>query len=184
MKKRMLITFLLLMIMAIAIAGCGKQDPKPVAINGTTDKCEVCNMAVQDNQYASEIILDNGKAIVFDDIGCMNEWLEENKGKKVDALFVRDYHTSEWLQMEKAYYVYDHSIKTPMAYNVISFETKNDAEEFINENKGTLLSYEDLQKHSWERNKEMMEQMKKMKMKMHDHKEDGEETEMEMDDSK
>ncbi|MEH7113119.1 nitrous oxide reductase accessory protein NosL [Neobacillus niacini] len=161
--KLILFTFLLLLF----ITGCEKKEIKPVAINEETDKCEVCNMQVKDNQFATEIILENGKAIVFDDIGCMNKWIEENKNEKIDAAFVRDYSTSKWIEMENATYVYGKSIKTPMAYNVISFTTKDDAQNFIDENKGSLLTYKDLEKHSWDRNKEMMEEMKKMKMNGH-----------------
>lgn len=167
MKKTIL---MLLLMTIILITGCGKQSVEPVAINEHTDKCEICSMAVKDDQFATEIILENGKAIVFDDLGCMYKWLEENSEKKVDAQFVRDFHSSEWIEMEQATYVYDPWIKTPMAYNVISFENKSDAEIFISENKGTLLNYDELMEHSWERNKEMMKKMKMMK-EHGDHKE-------------
>ena len=35
-----------------------------------------------DNQFATEIILENGKALKFDDIGCMYKWMEINPGEK------------------------------------------------------------------------------------------------------
>ena len=35
------------------------------------------------------------------------------------------------LQLEEATYVYDKTITTPMAYNVISFKDKKDAESFV-----------------------------------------------------
>lgn len=180
MKNLFLKTVIITIITLFIITGCGKQAIEPVAINEQTDKCEICNMAVKDNPFATEIILENGKALVFDDIGCMNKWMVENKDKKVDSLFVRDFQTSEWLEMDQATYVFDKSIKTPMAYNIISFENKKDAETFISENNGTLLSYSDLENHSWEMNKEMMENMKNMKMDEHS---EGAEMETEESDS-
>lgn len=172
MKNHVLKTILLTVVVLFVFTGCGKQEVKPVAIDEETAKCEICNMQVKDNQFSTEIILENGKAIVFDDIGCMNKWLLENKDQKVDAKYVRDYSTSDWIEMEKATYVYGKSIKTPMAYNVISFTTKDDAQKFIDENEGSQLAYSDLSKHSWERNKDMMEEMKKMKMSEGSEKED------------
>ncbi|NWQ42397.1 nitrous oxide reductase accessory protein NosL [Bacillus sp. EB106-08-02-XG196] len=171
--NRYILKIILITILALLmITGCGKKEINPVAIHEETAKCEICNMQVKDNQFATEIILKNGKAIVFDDIGCMNQWMKENENEKVDAKFVRDYSTSEWIEMENATYVYGKAIKTPMAYNIISFTTKDDAQNFIVENEGSLLTYTDLEKHSWEKNKEMMEEMKKMKMDGHSEKED------------
>ncbi|MEH7501245.1 nitrous oxide reductase accessory protein NosL [Neobacillus drentensis] len=168
MKNHLLKTVLLTIISLFVIAGCGKKEYKPVTINEKTDKCEICHMAVKNNQFATEIILKNGKSMVFDDIGCMYKWMKENKDKKVANSYVKDYQTKEWIESEKASYVYDKPIKTPMAYNVITFTDKKDAQSFIDKNGGTLLTYANLEKHSWEKNekmvKEMKEKMKQMKM--------------------
>ena len=58
--------------------------------------------------------------------------------EKIDAQFVRDYNTQEWVLVEEATYVYNQSVKTPMAYNVISFKDKADAEKFATENEEVL----------------------------------------------
>ena len=114
-----------------------------------------------DNQFATEIILENGKALKFDDIGCMYKWMEINPGEKTKEKFVRDYDSKEWISLEDATYVYDKTITTPMAYNVISFENKKDAESFVSNYKGKVLSYKELAEHKWEMNKEMMGNTKK-----------------------
>ncbi|WP_379967881.1 nitrous oxide reductase accessory protein NosL [Ectobacillus sp. sgz5001026] len=159
MKKGFVSTVLVLVIITI-LAACGKQAVNPVAVDEKNDKCATCNMAVTNNQYATEVVLENGKALKFDDIGCMYKWLQENSGEKLQAKFVRDYNTKEWVPSEKATYVYETSIKTPMAYNVISFQNKSDAESYVKNQKGSVLSYEDLNNHKWEMNKEMMKMMK------------------------
>lgn len=48
-----------------------------------------------------------------------------------------------------------------MAYNIISFENKKDAESFVSNYKGKVLSYKELAEHKWEMNKEMMGNPKK-----------------------
>ncbi|MGG3563745.1 nitrous oxide reductase accessory protein NosL [Neobacillus rhizosphaerae] len=171
MKANFIKITLLTVISLLLISGCGKEEPQPVAINEKTDKCEICHMAVKDNQFSTEIILENGKAIVFDDIGCMYSWIKENTNQKIASSFVKDYQTKEWIKPEKAAFVYDKTIKTPMAYNVIAFSDKKDAESFINKNGGTLLTYDKLDDHSWERNEDMVKEMKGKMMKMNDGKE-------------
>lgn len=156
---------ILLTIALLALTGCGNKGAEPVEINEDTEKCELCNMAVKDDQFATEILLENGKAVVFDDIGCMVKWEKGNSDKKIEDKFVRDFDSKEWIEMEKATYVFDKEVKTPMGYNVISFTNKKDAEKFVETTGGELLTFEDLQKHEWKMNKMMM------KMKGHKHEE-------------
>ncbi|MFS0821702.1 nitrous oxide reductase accessory protein NosL [Bacillus sp. 1P02SD] len=141
----------------LLIAACGNDEVQPVDINEETDTCEVCNMAVVDNQYATQIVLENGKSMVFDDVGCMYEWIGTNPNEKIAAEFVRDYNDKEWILVDDATYVYNQSVKTPMAYNVISFKDKASAEEFVTENEGsTLMTTDELSDHDWEQNHDMM----------------------------
>ncbi|MFJ7974399.1 nitrous oxide reductase accessory protein NosL [Peribacillus sp. JNUCC 23] len=149
MKKK-LFSFIVLAGLIMILAACGNDKAQPVAINEATDTCETCNMAVIDNQYATQIILENGKSMVFDDVGCMYEWVTKHENEKIDAEFVRDYHDKEWMLVDDATYVYNQSVKTPMAYNVISFKDKATAEEFAAENEGsTIMTANDLAGHDW-----------------------------------
>ena len=153
----------------LILAACGNDEVQPVAINEATDTCEICNMAVVDNQHATQIVLENGKSYVFDDIGCMYEWLDSNENEKIAAQFVRDYNDKEWILVDDATYVYNQSVKTPMAYNVVSFKDKASAEEFSAANEGsTLMTANDLAEHGWEQNHDMMQ---KHKMENHSHSE-------------
>lgn len=170
MKKKLL-SFLLLISVMTTLAACGDKEVKPVAINEKTDICVICNMQVVDDQFATQIILENGKVFMFDDIGCMYKWVKENANQKIAAQFVRDYNTQEWVSLDNATYVYNPSVQTPMAYNVISFKDKADAEKFAKNNEGsTLLTASKLEKHIWDPNQDMME---KSGIEDHSHSEDG-----------
>ncbi|WP_407642008.1 nitrous oxide reductase accessory protein NosL [Cytobacillus massiliigabonensis] len=156
MKKKYL-SLMIITGIIMFLAACGKEEVQPVDINEETDKCEICNMAVVDDQFATQIVLESGKSMVFDDIGCMYEWLDSNKNEEISGEFVRDYHNKEWISVDDATYIYNQSVKTPMAYNVISFKDKAAAEDFIKENDGsTLMTSDDLAKHAWKQNKDMM----------------------------
>nr|WP_062352552.1 nitrous oxide reductase accessory protein NosL [Bacillus kwashiorkori] len=158
---------ILVILLSLILGACGNKSAKPVTINEETAKCEICNMAVADNQFATQVVLESGKAYLFDDIGCMFEWFSENDTKEIAGSFVRDYHTSEWIEMEDATYVYDQNVRTPMAYNVISFIKEADAKSYINNNHGNLLKYDDLKKHAWPVNQEMKEMNKMEHKKQH-----------------
>lgn len=115
------------------------------------DKCDICHMEVANNQHATEIVLKDGKALKFDDIGCMYRWTNENGTEQVDVQFVRDYLSKEWVKSDQASYAYDESYKTPMGYGVYSFKEKTAAEVFVQEQQaGKVMSAQDLSNHSWE----------------------------------
>lgn len=164
MKKGFLIMAILTVL---AITGCGKQVAAPVEINEEVDKCQVCNMQVVNNPSATEIILKNGQALKFDDIGCMNEWKKQHPTEEVDVKYVRDYYTKQWVTEEDATYAYDPTYQTPMAYGIFSFKESKDAQKFVDEQKkGKIMTAADLKNHTWERNKEMMKMHMKNKMNM------------------
>ncbi|CAH1209449.1 hypothetical protein PAECIP111893_03024 [Paenibacillus plantiphilus] len=152
-----LLAALLLLSMTL-LAACGEENYEPQAINEETDICVICKMAVKDNQYATQIVTKDGQALKFDDIGCLNEWKKENGNDTIGAAFVRDYHSKQWLKYEKAYYAYDSSYKTPMAYGIVSFEKEADAQAFIDkQGAGKLMTAQELDGHSWEVNRDMMD---------------------------
>lgn len=167
MKRFALTIVMIVMAVMLIVAGCGKKTPEPAAVNEKTDKCALCNMAVKNDHSATEVILENGKVLKFDDLGCLVKWTKQNKDKKLAVSYVRDYNKENWIQLEKATYVHDNKFaKTPMAYNVISFANKEDAQKFISEKSGKLLTYEDLKKYSWERDPAAMKHSMKMNMNM------------------
>ncbi len=174
MRNKFLLLFVLLLTVGIVVA-CGNNDEATIdgeteATNETeefayepedvadTDICDVCAMAVPDNQHATQIVLTNERSLKFDDIGCLHAWIDENGEDDIGTAFVRDYHTEEWIDIENASFVYEETIETPMAYGVISFQDREEAEEFIEDfGKGTLMTRDDLYDHEWSMNKEMMD---------------------------
>lgn len=160
--KRSIIAVVGILSVFLFLAGCGgKEAFPPVPIDENVDRCEECNMAIADDHNATEIILKDGKPLKYDDIGDMFLWTKKNGTDNVAVQYVRDYHSMEWLKLEEAWFVYDKGFKTPMAYGVYSFKDKQSAEAFVDkEGKGQLMSLEELNSHHWERNMEMMKQMK------------------------
>lgn len=134
MKKSIWISISMVLILVL-LAGCGKEKYTAIPINEATDKCAICNMQVKDDAFAVQLTTKEGKNYKFDDIGCMNEWTNKNGIETVGAQFVRDYNTKEWISYNTASYVYDASLKTPMAYGIYSFKEKSSAQKFMDEQK-------------------------------------------------
>ncbi|MCE0450474.1 nitrous oxide reductase accessory protein NosL [Brevibacillus sp. AF8] len=136
---------------SLLMVGCGSEEPKPVDIAEGVDKCDLCKMHVPNDHNATEIVLKDGKALKFDDLGCMYNWTKENGTDNVAVQFVRDYYTAEWTKAEQATYAYDKDFKTPMTYGIYSFKEKSAADGFVQEQKkGIVMSAEQLKNHSWE----------------------------------
>ena len=173
MKKSSLL-FILFIMVTLILAACGggsdstndaevtgseetestettELEYEPEDIDPDTDVCEVCGMAIADDEHATQIVLENERSLKYDDIGDMFVWIEENGEDDVGAKFVRDFNSLEWIQLEDASFVYDEEISTPMGFGVISFQDSEEAQEYIDENEvGELLSVDDLYNHEWE----------------------------------
>ncbi len=156
MKKWMILS---VMALAVAIlAGCGGKKYEAVPINEEVDVCAICKMQIKDDAYATQLTTKDGKTFKFDDIGCMNEWKTQNGTDNIGMDYVRDYNDKEWVEYSKATFVYDASIRTPMAYGIVSFKDKQSAEAFVAEQSvGQVMSAEDLTKHNWTQNTEGMD---------------------------
>ena len=180
MKKLFSSVFIAMLI--VVLVACGDQEEvfAPEAINEGTDRCDVCNMLVPNDHHATQLILNDGQALKFDDIGDLFVWVDENGLDDVNVRYVRDYMTEEWIPIEEAMFVYDPEFRTPMAYGVYSFKSKDDAEALIDEEgKGILMSYTELEDHHWERNMDLMDHHDQHDDHDHEHDAHGDEHEEE-----
>ncbi|MGO4528159.1 nitrous oxide reductase accessory protein NosL [Paenibacillus sp. 2TAF8] len=170
MNKRWILAMVLL-LGTVILTACG-QKYAAVPINEDVDICAICNMQVKDDAFATQLTTKDGKNFKFDDLGCMNEWKKENGTDNIGMDYVRDYNDKEWIEFNKATYVYDASLRTPMTYGIVNFKDKASAEAFVAEQGvGKIMSAEELTSHDWTQN------MDKMKMDEeghgHGHDEDG-----------
>ncbi|MBU2646246.1 hypothetical protein KKI24_16185 [bacterium] len=72
-------------------------------------------MALSDPHYSAQVIDPDGNPYYFDDIGCAILWLRRQPWQKKARTWVNDVHTKEWIDAEKASWMYGDP-KTPMGY--------------------------------------------------------------------
>ena len=140
----------ILVICSTILGGCGEKTYNPRDIIRETDICEICNMSIVHHEYAGQIVLTNGDYKIFDDIGCLMDYLALNGEDEIGAAYIKNKANNEWIDVYKATYVYNAGYWTPMNYGVLAFATKDEAQEWMtNEGEGQLLAYQDLLTFNW-----------------------------------
>lgn len=140
----------LILIVSVMLVGCSDKVYEPKEINVETDVCQVCNMTISHVDYAGQIVFKNNDHLVFDDLGCLMEYINEHSEKDIGAAFIKDESTKQWIDVKEAVYIYNKDYWTPMNYGVLAFASKESADSYMAENgEGKLLQYKDLKSFEW-----------------------------------
>ena len=120
---------------------------EPESLQYGHDACYTCKMTLMDTKFGAEIVTKKGKVYKFDDINCLinfhnsGDELEENMAYRL----VVDFSNPEKLiDAREAFYIKSNQVKSPMASQIASFETKEQAD--LNKKKwqGIWLSWGEL----------------------------------------
>jgi len=127
-------------------------DRKPVKPS-PKEKCPVCGMFVAKYpDWVAQIIFKDGSHAVFDGPKDMFKYYfnlsSYNKSKKlpdIDFIYVTDYYSLNLIDGSKAFYVKGSNVYGPMGHELIPFQKKADAEEFMTDHSGkSLLGFRDV----------------------------------------
>lgn len=141
---------LMLVACSMFLIGCSEKTYEPRDIVSETDVCQICNMSIVHNDFAGQIVLKNGDVEMFDDIGCLMEYIDANGEDELGAAFIKDAIKDEWINTLEAIYVYNKEYWTPMNYGVLAFDTNEAANSWMQkEGQGKVLTYTDLQAFNW-----------------------------------
>ena len=146
MKRHAFAVFLMSVILVGLLAACSQKPatPEPPEILYGHDVCSRCGMQIDEARFAAATLLTSGEYLKFDDIGEMLVYHMEHPVDQVNAWFVHDYETEDWLRGETAYYARSAELKTPMGYGIVAFADQKDAETFASEHGGQIFSLDEL----------------------------------------
>jgi copper chaperone NosL len=134
---------------AVAAACAG---PAPRAIAYGTDECAHCHMTVADHRLAAQLVTVTGKTYVFDDPGCLADFLAAGKldPRSVHSLWLADYtaDTERLLPAQDAWLVRSDAIRTPMDNRMAATATPEAAESLRVRLGGEVLRWADLTTHA------------------------------------
>lgn len=139
--------FLALSVLLVTLAGCGAEGdggPQPPEMAYDFDTCSACGMLISEARFAAATVLANGEARKFDDIGEMMVYHMDHPNEVVEAWFVHDYGTEEWVRGETAFFVMASGIDSPMGSGVAAFADEGEAEALAQEYGVAVMDMEDL----------------------------------------
>jgi copper chaperone NosL len=101
-------------------AGCaGSGTPGPVAIDLGQDACSHCRMAIVSTATGAEIIAAGEEPRLFDDIGCLRDFLAAAPLPPDAVVFVADHRTGAWVDARRATFTKT-SLQTPMGSGLVA----------------------------------------------------------------
>lgn len=134
---------ILLLPTAPPAAGPGAAEPPP----GPRERCPVCGMFVAKYpDWLAGIRFADGARALFD--GCKDLfrfWLDpgaflpSRRREQVTSIFVTDYYTLEPIDARGAFFVQGSDVLGPMGRELVPFSTREAAEEFLRDHRGSAV---------------------------------------------
>lgn len=126
-------SFLLLM-------ACSQQ---PAEIHYGSDECAHCKMMITDDRFASQLVLETGKAIKFDSIECMAAYAGDHKPALESAkLWVSDFsNPGDWLEVQSAHLIKSEIINSPMGASLLAIGSSEAVKKHLKEYPGEPIEW-------------------------------------------
>ena len=102
------------------LAGCGSGVPTPVDIDPVNDACVQCRMIASDPRLASQIVAPGMEPLIFDDVGCLRDYLAAKPVSQDAIAYVADHRTGHWVRAADAVFTRTSSFSTPMGSGIIA----------------------------------------------------------------
>ncbi|HSL22387.1 MAG TPA: nitrous oxide reductase accessory protein NosL [Vicinamibacterales bacterium] len=127
----------------LATLSCSAGPPGPATLDTRNEACAHCRMIVSDQRFASQLVAPGEEPRFFDDIGCLRNFLREQRVAEGAIAYVADHRTRAWVPAAGAVYVRNEQVRTPMASHLLAYADapSRDADE---DGKGTRLTPSDL----------------------------------------
>jgi copper chaperone NosL len=109
----------LLTLIALA-AACAARPIAPARVDTANDACRHCRMIVSDVRTAAQIVAPGEEPLIFDDIGCLRDYVARMGAADGAVRFVADHRTGAWIAAEDAMFTKVTSVSTPMASGIIA----------------------------------------------------------------
>jgi nitrous oxide reductase accessory protein NosL len=132
---------------ALGAAAASAAAPPGFVKPGKDEKCPVCGMFVYKYpDWVAELVFRDGSRAVFDGAKDLFRYFFDarrfggTKGRgDVAVVFVTDYYTLEPIDGLPAFYVIGSDVYGPMGKELIPFERRADAEEFLRDHGGRRI---------------------------------------------
>jgi copper chaperone NosL len=104
----------------LALAGCGGTEEGPAPVDTKNDACAWCRMSVSDLRFAAQLTAPGHEPKLFDDAGCLRDWLKAPRESAPWTAWVADHRTKDWVKAREALFTRNPSVETPMASGLLA----------------------------------------------------------------
>lgn len=130
-----------LVLLVIGCAGAA-GPPMPREIVGGVDVCEYCHMTVDDPGRAAQWLEPGGRALLFDEPGCLVAWLAARPGAAGEAFF-GDAEGTGWVPADDVSFIRG-GPGTGMGFDVVAYRSAAMAQRVAAEMGGRVVDWEEL----------------------------------------
>lgn len=123
-KKRLKINTSLAVTFLIPVFFLSSCSTGPQAINFGVDNCDYCVMTIVDEHFGAEIVTNKGKTYKFDDLHCLNKFLEEELIPEagINEVYYIDFSKpTSFITAPSALLLQGEGIRSPMGSNIATF---------------------------------------------------------------
>ena len=108
-------------VSTLLLAACGGGADGPVPVDTKNDACAWCRMSISDLRFAAQLTASGHEPKLFDDAGCLRDWLKEPREAAEWTAWLSDHRTREWVKAADAVVVREPAIQTPMASGLVAW---------------------------------------------------------------
>jgi len=113
-------------LLLLLLAACQPGGPRPIAFG--EEACTHCHMTVTDARFTAEAVTSTGRIFVFDDIGCLTDWLRETDTPIRGAWVASFVAPGSWLAADSAAYLAPEALRSPMSSGLIALQPGTEAD--------------------------------------------------------
>ena len=99
--------------------GCAATAPSPATVRLGEDTCAHCRMALVSTRTAAQIVAPGEEPMIFDDLGCLRDYLPAHPLPAGARIFVADHRTGSWIDASSAVFTRT-SLATPMSSGLVA----------------------------------------------------------------
>ncbi len=133
------------LLIGLTLTGCGSEtNDGPPAIRYGDSMCIECGMIISDERFATATIVEGDRGnepLLFDDFNCQMIFESKHTDLAIVDRWSHDHGSNAWLHMADAWFVQSDQLHTPMASNIASFATQEDATAFAQPIDGAVLDF-------------------------------------------
>jgi len=108
-----------LLAACLSISACAAGTLRPANIRLGEDACAHCRMTVVSDKTAAQSVAPGAEPLIFDDLGCLRDYVSETPLGDAAVVFVVDHRTGAWLDARQAVFTRT-SEQTPMGSGLVA----------------------------------------------------------------